>query len=522
MDSPSGLIGQETVFSPRHMRIFLLLTWVVTMFWFWLGRTQTMRDGETNDTYYHIAMAERGPSVFCAKKFPALELSVWRDHFADKELLYHWTLRGLLKLQELFGFPVRVPYHFPALVLIGLLCASLLFAMKRLGVAPPLYLPMTMLALMSAPNVMYRILMLRPHVLSLILMFFLCGQLAEGPLRRRLIWTLLISLVYAWSYSNPQFIVIPVLFFAFASCRQDGWKGLLLVVAALGGVMLGLLIHPQFPNTFLIWKVQSFDALFGPLLQSGVRQYSTLVSPQEMHAPHVIWNCRALPMYAFVYLNFLIFARLIAKLGWKNIPPVFYAVGGLSLLFTGGTFLVLRTIEYAGPFAGLFGAMVWSLALKEKVFLPGRDRPARSALILTLLTFIPAGFSTGLNIGYSSSMSRPATELGAWMERNLPEGELVVNLNWGEFPQLFHGSRKQVFLWGMDPEFSIAADPKRTQRIERMLFDRQQLNPRLFRRVTGGRYAVTLTKDDESVEYLNSIGWKTLYNGPDGVVFRVE
>ena len=509
--------------SPRYSRWFLIPAWVIPMLWLSLTRINGMLDGETaNDTYYHIGMAERGPAVFCAKKFPALELSVWRDTFADKELLYHFALWGWVNVQKFLGGAVRAPFHFPALIFLGLLTASLLFAMKRMGVSPPLYLPMTLMAFMSAPNVMFRMLMLRPHILSLILMLVLCGLLAGGTWRSRLIWTGVLSLVYTWSYSNPQFILIPVFCFAAAGVRTDGWKSFWLIAVAMTGVFLGLLIHPQFPNTFIIWKVQSFDALFGPLLSTGARRYGTLLPPLEMMSPGVLWNRNALPMYIFVYLNFLIFARLIARLGWRKIPSYFYAVGGLSLLFTVGTFWVLRTIEYAGPFAGLFGALVWSLALREQIFLPGRENPRRFCLIFTLIVFILTGGVAAMNIGYAKSVTLPATEIGAWMDRHLPERALVVNLSWGDFPSLFHGNHKQVFLWGMDPEFSVAADPKRTRMIERTLLNQRELTPRRFAAACGAEYAVLLAKREEFVEYLKELGWQTVYEAADGAVFQVK
>ena len=508
--------------SPRQERIFLILAFVIPLMWLAFVRIQGMPDGETaNDAYYHIAMAERGPAVFTAKKFPALELSVWRDTFADKELLYHFMLCGLVRIQKLFVSELHAPFHFPAFVFITVLLVSLLFAMKRFGVAPPLYLPMTMLALMSAPNVMFRVLMLRPHVFSLTLMLVLCGLLVRGSLRWKLGWALVIALIYTWSYSNPQFIVIPVLFFAAADLPANGWKSLLPVAAAVLGVILGLLIHPQFPNTFIIWKVQTIDALFGPLLTEGVRS-GTLMPPVEMMSPGVIWNRNALPMYIFAYLNFLIFARLIARLGWKKVPASYYALGGLSLVFTVGTFLVLRTIEYAGPFTGLFGALVWSMALREKIFLPGTDRPKKFCLILTLAVFLPAGAAAAMNISYAASITPPAERIGTWMERNLPERTLVVNLSWGDFPALFHANSKQVFLWGMDPEFSMAADPKRTGKIERLLLNQRELTPRRFAIGTGADYAVLLSKREKFVEFLKSLGWHTIYEASDGTVFKVR
>ena len=108
------------------------------------------------------------------------------------------------------------------------------------------------------------------------------------------------------------------------------------------------------------------------------------------------------------------------------------------------------------------------------------------------------------------------------MERNLPERALVVNLSWGDFPSLFHANRKQVFLWGMDPEFSVAADPQRTRRIEQLLLNQRELVPRRFMSVTGARYAVVLAKREKFVEYLKRLGWQTVYEADDGTVFKID
>ena len=108
-------------------RLFAMIAFVIPMLWMAMVRFQEMRDGESaNDAYYHVAMAEQGPSVFCAKKFPALQLSVWRDTFADKELLYHFLLSGLVKVQRLAGGVRQAPFHFPALVFNAVLLLTLL------------------------------------------------------------------------------------------------------------------------------------------------------------------------------------------------------------------------------------------------------------------------------------------------------------------------------------------------------------------------------------------------------------
>ena len=47
----------------------------------------------STDVYWHIHAADRSFPEMTAKKYP-ITLSIWRDSFADKELLFHVLLKG--------------------------------------------------------------------------------------------------------------------------------------------------------------------------------------------------------------------------------------------------------------------------------------------------------------------------------------------------------------------------------------------------------------------------------------------
>lgn len=516
----------ESAFPPaceKHAGLFLALAFLIPFVWLCVIRPPCMGNGEISaDAYYHVAMAELGPSVFCAKTFPWLELSVWRDTFADKELLYHFALWGIVRTQEFLGLNTDAPFHLPAVVFMGISLLAFLYTMKRLGVSPPLILAMSILMPLAIPNFTFRFLMLRPHVLSLAFLLLLIAMLSKGSLRSRSFWTLGISFFYTWSYSNPQFILIPAAVFALVGFREDSWKSLWIFAAAVAGVLLGLLIHPQFPNSFLIWKVQSWDALFGPMMSDGAAKNISLMPPKEMMSPMLSWHKIAIPFYVFSYFTFLCLARLIEFRGFSSLPSHVIAIAILSLLFTGGIFVVQRTIEYAAPFTVLLAGLVFDRALKEKIFLPWRDRPMKFCLALTLLAIAMACFSSVMNISISRGTTPPAKEIGEWMGKNLPENAVLVNLNWGDFPTIFHANRKQVYLWGMDPAFSIAANPKKTRDLERLLLAPEHLTPRRLALLTGARYAFVLAKREDYVEYLKDRGWRPVYETEQGCVFIME
>lgn len=504
--------------------VFMLLAFLLPFLWICVIRGVCMNGGESgNDAYYHAAMAQQGPSVFCAKSFPQLELSVWKENFANKELLYHTLLWGIFSLEKVFGSGMEPPFHLPALFYMALALGAFIFAMRSFGVQPMLMVPMTLLCVMSCSNILFRFMMLRPHVFSLAWMLLLCGILMKGSVRSKILWGYVIGALYTWSYSNPQFILLPAAAFAIARAREEKNKHILwVIVSVLGGILTALVVHPQFPNTLLIWKVQTLDAVLGPLLAIPGKTYTSLMAPMEMSNPGLSYVRDAAGLYILEYITLLTFFRLGAVKGFRNISSYVYAAVILSLLYVGGTFVVQRTMEYAAPFAALGSSFVFCTALKEKVFLPGRENPVRFCLILTIICILLGSISTLLNISHKHLSTPPAEKIGKWMEKNLPEGTLVVNLNWGDFPAIYHANRKQRFFWGMDPVFSLALSPERTRRFEEMLRDPRYLTPQRFYRITSTRYALVLSRREAFVRYMKSIGWTALYEDKSGTVFYVQ
>ena len=112
-----------------------------------------------------------------------------------------------------------------------------------MGVSPPLIMTFAILMPLISANFMFRLIMMRPHVLSIAFLLVTCALLSKGTLRFRMIAAGVISFIYAWTYSNPQFIVIPAFVFALAYCKRDSAKVFWIPAAAFGGVMLGPPFH---------------------------------------------------------------------------------------------------------------------------------------------------------------------------------------------------------------------------------------------------------------------------------------
>ena len=105
----------------RAGRIMLVFAFLIPFTWLGVLRVTTMTGGENSqDALYHAMMGKLGPGVYAAKQFPWTQMSVWKDHFADKELLYHAGLNVIFAVEKLFGAALNPPFHVAALIYSGL------------------------------------------------------------------------------------------------------------------------------------------------------------------------------------------------------------------------------------------------------------------------------------------------------------------------------------------------------------------------------------------------------------------
>ena len=515
---PSSGIG-------RAGRIMLVLAFLIPFAWLGALRICVMKSGENSqDALYHAMMAKLGPGVYAAKEFPWTQMSVWKDRFADKELLYHAGLNVIFAIEKAFGAALNPPFHAAALFYSALAILGCLFAAKRLGVRPLYLLLGAPLFSVIVPNYTFRLSVLRPHILSIAFLTFTTGLLAKGSFRFRLTVVGILSFCFAWSYSNPHFIVIIPLVFALARLKSGGWRELWLPVLSLGGVLLGLTLHPQFPNSFVIWKVQSWDALIAPMM-AGVR----LAKPSEMLTPHFGFNRTVAPLYLMAWCTLMMFVRLTERRGLWKIDPGIIAVTVLAGGFTAGIFVAARTVEYAGPFVAIAFLLLLEHMTREGIRLPLSRFKWGVPCLLAIL-------SLGLGV-YSSRyfakecprvLVQPLPNMIAFLRENVPAGNPVVNLDWSDFPALFYNDQDHLWQWGMDPMFSYSRDPRRT-----LLLTSTTPGlggdpyPEDVYRAFGTKYAVLLWPRVAQASYLYEHGWKIVksYTEPgeeEGWIFALD
>lgn len=474
------------------------------------------------DSFYHAAMALGGKEVYAAEKFPFLAFSLWKETFADKELFYHILLQGLFALQSLFKSD-PFPFTMPAMVFAGAGIAGFAVLLKSLKIPGKIIFPSSILFSCGVFAFTYRFLMLRPHVFSIALLLFSCALFSVKNFSWRLAGFFLASFLYAYSYSNPHFLFLIILPYTFFLRKEYDWKKLLLLpLCVFAGLLLAYTFHPQSPNIFAIWKVQSIDALLNPVFYGG--KLTPRLTPMEMMPGNFAWFRNALPFYILFYLCIFLFIRIREK----TCSPAFTAgeksIFFLSVFFTAGTLAVLRAIEYALPFTAAAFAILFSRSQKEKIgFFAWKMPSVRVYALLYLLAavFLFINISLMLKSNFRNTVPRGPAE---FLKNNTPENSLVVNLDWGDFPAMFYANRHNHFLWGMDPAFSYAVSPGKARKLENCVINsiKKEDVDKEIRFLTGADYAFVLSRREKFIRYLKDRNWKIVYESEEGCIFSLK
>ncbi|NOY74612.1 MAG: hypothetical protein GXP32_02330 [Kiritimatiellaeota bacterium] len=512
------------------------------------------------DAYYHAAVADFGPSYYTAKTISHLTMSVWSDGFSDKELGYHLMLSGIRGLMRSAGLEEKPPFNIDALFFDFLVVLSFVFACVVFGVERRNIIFFSVALVVISPFFTDRLLMLRPHNLSIALMLVACAvfHAARGS---RVVFPAAFTLGFAsaWCYSNPHFLLLPALAFGIADGLSSGadsasstsrssgssiapcavskespspalrlaWsKALWLPAAVLAGIALGYTLHPQFPNTFSNWWIQCVEVPWQALTGS-----ETIALGGEFNRPGMVWFAKnALPYIVFGAAA-LIFAKLAERRdhetrisALRRMDPTAAAMFAAAAVVVAATPLGMRAMEYACPFVLL--SLAANLAALKRVSTPppkafgGSGFSSRLKLLIVVLA---AAFVVFQTESYSKrSGGGPLTDFAAYTRRSgIPPGTVIANLAWSDYPFLLYSCPEYKYISGMDPMFSYSVAPGKVVALENFRRGKLKLTPKELKNLVGTKYLFLRKIYKRYAKIVRGIGCVVLYEGPDGWLFEI-
>lgn len=416
------------------------------------------------DGFYHVghALAYLDGSVFDTS-LPWATQSIIGDVGGDLWWGFHMLLLPFAGLGGVEG-----GMRAAALVLTLVLALSVYGVLRRHGVRGAGW--WSALFLVAVPNIFFRHLMVRPHVLSLAASVLLLSTLARG----RWWQVALLSAVIAWVHLS-LFWMGPALAVAYAMCRVPitvasgpdkpdvGVPIRSAVPAALGGMIVGWALRPDPGAAATLLNVQLLE-LFALKATDAPLTFSTELTPiGVLELVRTSW----LFSVAWVVAVGLLLTRGVGVLRGKERPGLLHRLGQERATLVGTcaivstVFLVLalttarRAMEQWVAFGFLLLPLLWS-AVPRRAWRPG----LRTAAVTVTAGYLAWGaWRHALNVEHVAFPSNSLREAAEFLEANSDSGDIVFHARWDNFGPLFAYDRTNRYLGGMDPIFLFAHDP---------------------------------------------------------------
>jgi len=404
-----------------------------------------------SDSYYHLAVAEQYRDHGHQGPLESIRGGLLGSNFGDKEVLFHVLLEPFVGVLEP-STGGRLALTILGATVLTLVAHLSLRYVGTWGLLIPLWL------LIASTEFTWRLVRLRPELLALTLIIL--GLWAAGARRDR--WLLLIAAVFALSYTAIHAFVGLFLIVSLVDgwiFRRWRWR---LVVYPLAGALIGLAIHPQFPDNLLVWWYQSVEYF----RFKGVLDVGTEIRPNFTDVVLMVnlgW-----------FLGLAILWRSTENGGDAPSDDLWLTFGVGAAVFGGLYLLMSRFSFYFVPLATLwviFAARHSGRKFGFWVRLPWRGR-VRSAFAWALCVVVSLPVATAELRRYRERTSAGpegvrVTDREAF-GRAVPAGGHVL-APWRSTPLYMFYAPQGRYLNVLDPVFLAATEPQ-ADRLQREIF----------------------------------------------------
>jgi len=402
-----------------------------------------------NDGYYHIKLASLMRTEGVKPDFPWLPLSILNeDEFYDHHFLFHVAL-----IPFTFGdLYIGAKWAAVTFASLAFLSVWVLFHRQRVPFAG-----LWALALLGISDAfLYRMSVTRAQSLSLAVLVLGFAWLLEGKYKHLAI----LSFVYVWLYDAFPFMLVLAVLHLLAVALTERRLELRPLLFITGGIILGVLINPYFPDNIIF----SYRHILPKLADATSIRVGNEWYPYD--TGQILEN--SLP-------SLVAFASGILALGLSGRKMDVRTAFGLlvSLFFGLMLFQARRFVEYFPPFALIFAVFAWAPLLLSPQFPPvplielpryqshSTVRKLLPAMLLAIL--VSASIAKSVPAAQDAiAKSKPYglyADASAWLEDNTTAGSRVFQTDWDDFPRLFFHNTHNTYLVGLDPTYMQLYDP---------------------------------------------------------------
>src|SRR3990167_5831310 len=430
---------------------YLLIILAAYFLFFWLQSAPVLSDP---DSFYHAKIAQILANGKILHEFPWLQFTTLKDNFTDHHFLYHIFLIPFVSL-----FPDPLAGLKFSVVVIGTMVFTVIFWFLKSNKVPFSF-ALTLILLAAGPY-LFRANLAKAPILSLAVL--IVGL--QLMFRKKYIPLFFLSFFYVWLYGGWMllggaaviFITVDIIIqWATKKVKSEKLKVknyLALLSAVFGGLLVGLIINPYFPDNIAFTWQQA--------VKIGLINYQNIIGVGGEWYPYKIFDLIGGLNLIFIIMvgSLAIFLATLPKQTSKSLTLFVF-----TAIFFILTLKSKRNIEYFTPFAILFSGF----ALRDGLQI------SRLALKNLIPESIVQKLTYGLIIGYIAVMAVPSAikeitntkrdlssgtpfaqfkGIGNWLKTNTPKGSIVLHSDWDESPVLFYQNDWNYYIVGLDPTF---------------------------------------------------------------------
>lgn len=458
------------------------------------------------DSYYNMAVTSSIKDNGLHHRFDWAQFSVFKTNFADKDLVLHLIT---LPFAYITANPVYAGKY--ALVLCAFLFLFVYTLILRKYASPGLTAIFLLFPLSSSVFSIY-LLELRSVTLANILIILGVYSL----IKKRTLWILIISAILP--LTHVSFFLFAVFALICECLRRAIDKEFCLknIYAAAGGILLGIFIHPNFPNNVLMAYLNSI--VVGLYIIKGVDLgFSGELMP--FNTKFALTDNFSL----FFCLGIVLWTALLARKKAGFSSCAWLAVCGVYLAFA---FFSSRYWYQANIFFFIFCAS-YAKDLREEGDPAVIRRKTRGFIALglaCLLVFIP------LNTGhlfqlrkYLSQNSAYRENTGRWMSEHMPGKQTVYHSYWDDSAYFMCLNPKDNYINTLDPIYMFYGFPKEFDILNNLSLGRVN-NPReVLEKVFKVKYGYLRKSEPLYRQVLQDrINFSIIYADAAGAVFEIR
>ncbi|MEZ5306240.1 MAG: hypothetical protein R2684_03745 [Pyrinomonadaceae bacterium] len=493
------------------------------------------------DGYYHIRWSSMIWENF--KQFKWLPEFKWLpltlldpSGYADHHFLFH-----VLQIPFLWFFEPVMAAKVATVVFGSLAIFSVYWILYKYKID---YLLIWLFAILACGNpFLYRMNMAKAPPLTIIYTIIGIYLLFE----RKYVWLLPLMFVFVWTYSLfPLLFVAAVIWVAIIGWNEKKFEWQPLAYTA-AGMVLGNLVNPYFPSNI---------GLFTSHFMMKFRDSYEVVVGGEWYA-YSSWQ---LVTHIGVALLAMFVGYVLFRPQGREMPEkaTFFLV--FSTLLLVWMFKSKRLAEYFPPFAILFCAFSWKAFVTPLIpqlpddfrrdispLLDVEAEPERNRLIDAFRDAAPwtIGIALAGILLFSVAGSRISKtikpedlfasiqktqhddtygEAMEWAVKNIPQGEMILNCNWDDFPKLFYFDTRHTYAWGLDPNYLYSKNPELFKQLKDVTTGKTENPGQIIRDKFKTRWLFTDAKECEDlVAKLLSSGWaETVHEDGEAYILKIR